>query len=53
MLENETLQCESKLTLKECWDAHVSMGSNKTPRNDGLTKDFYVCLLRIFMSVSL
>ena len=43
MLENETLQCEGKLTLKECWDALVSMGSNKSPRNDGLTKKFYVC----------
>ena len=43
LLENETLQCEGKLTLKECWDALVSMGSNKLPRNDGLTKKFYVC----------
>ena len=43
MLENETLQCEGKLTLKECWDALVSTGSNKSPGNDGLTKEFYVC----------
>ena len=43
LLENETLQCEGKLTLKECWDALVSMGSNKSPGNDGLTKEFYVC----------
>ena len=43
LLENETLQCEGKLTLKECWNALVSMGSNKSPRNDGITKEFYVC----------
>ena len=41
--ENETLQCEGKLTLKECWDALVSMGSNKSPGNDGLTEEFHVC----------
>ena len=44
LLENETLQCEGKLILKEFWDALVSMGSNKSPRNDGLTKELYVCL---------
>ena len=43
LLENETLQCEGKPTLKECWDALVSMGSNKLPGNDGLSKNFYVC----------
>ena len=43
LLVNETLQCKGKLTLKECWDALVSMGSNKSPGNDGLTKKFYVC----------
>ena len=43
LLENETLQCEGKLTLKECWDALVSMGSNKSPGNDGLTGEFYYC----------
>ena len=43
LLENETLQCQGKLTLKECWDALVSMGSNKSPGNDGLTEEFYVC----------
>ena len=43
LLKNETLQCEGKLTLKECWDALVSMGSNKSAGNDGLTEEFYVC----------
>ena len=42
LLENETLQCEGKLTLKECWDALVSMESNKSPGNDDLTKEFNV-----------
>ena len=43
LLENEALQCEGKLTRKECWDALVSMGSSKSPGNDGLTKEFYAC----------
>ena len=43
LIENETLQCEGKLTLKECWDDLVSMGSNKSPRNYGLTEEFQVC----------
>ena len=34
LLENETLQREGKLTLKECWDALDSMGSNTSPRNE-------------------
>ena len=36
--------CEGKLTRKECWQALLLMGSNKSPSNDGLSKEFYVCL---------
>ena len=35
--------CEGKLTRRECWEALLSMGSNKSPGNDGLSKEFYVC----------
>ena len=36
-------KCEGKLTLKEAWDALLSMANNKSPGNDGFTKEFYVC----------
>ena len=35
--------CEGKLTRRECWEALLLMGSNKSPGNDGLSKEFYVC----------
>ena len=28
---------------KECWDAIQKMKNDKSPRSDGLTKEFYVC----------
>ena len=34
--------CEGKLTLKECWNVLDSMGNNKSPGNDGFTKEFYL-----------
>ena len=33
--------CEGKLTVKECWNALDSMSNNKSPGNDGFTKEFY------------
>ena len=33
--------CEGKLTVKECWNALDSMGNNKSPGNDGFTKEFH------------
>ena len=33
---------EGKLTVKECWNALDSMGNNKSPGNDGFTKEFYL-----------
>ena len=34
--------CEGKLTRRE-WEALLLMGSNKSPGNDGLSKEFYIC----------
>ena len=34
--------CEGKRTVKECWNALDSMGNNKSPGNDGFTKEFYL-----------
>ena len=36
--------CKEKLTVKECFDTLLTMSSCKSPGNDGLTKEFYVCL---------
>ena len=33
---------EGKLSEKECYDALLSLGDNKSPGNDGLSKEFYV-----------
>ena len=35
--------CEEKLTVKECFDTLLNMSNGKSPGNDGLTKEFYVC----------
>ena len=43
LMENERVLCEGKLTKRKCWEALVSMGNNKSPENDGFTKEFYVC----------
>ena len=31
------------LTKRECWEALCLMKNGKSPGNDGLTKEFYVC----------
>ena len=41
--ESDRSICEDKLTLNECWLALSSMKNGKSPGNDGLTKEFYVC----------
>ena len=43
LTESERVSFEGKLTKRECWEALVSMGSNKSPGNDGFTKEFYLC----------
>ena len=35
--------CEGKITVQNCWEALVSMKDGKSPGNDGLTKEFFVC----------
>ena len=41
--EAERNSCEGLLTKKECWEALNEMNNGKSPRNDGLTKEFYMC----------
>ena len=41
--EAERFSCEDSLTKRECWEVLISMKSGKSPGNDGLTKEFYVC----------
>ena len=41
--ENDKAICEGKLTLQNTWEALNIMENGKTPRNDALTKEFYVC----------
>ena len=43
LTDEEKLSCEGKLTKNECWIALSSMGNNKSPGNDGLSKEFYIC----------
>ena len=44
--DDDRISCESKLTLNECWEALKSMSSSKSPGNDGLAKEFYVCFFK-------
>ena len=41
--EDQQNLCEGKLRRRECWEALLSMGSNKSPGSDGLSKEFYIC----------
>ena len=41
--EAELVSCEGSLTKRECWEALTSMKNGKSPGNDGLTNEFYVC----------
>ena len=41
--ESEREEGEGRLTLKKCWEALQSMKNGKSPGNDGLTNEFYVC----------
>ena len=44
--DDDRTSCEGKLTLNECWEELKSMASGKSPGNDGLTKEFYVCFFK-------
>ena len=44
-LSNEERKaCEKEITVTECYNALKQMGSSKTPGNDGITKELYMCL---------
>ena len=43
--EAKRVSSEGSLTKRECWEALTSMKNGKSPGNDGLTKEFYVCFL--------
>ena len=36
-------RCEGIIAKRDCWDALSSMNNNKSPGNDGLSKEFYIC----------
>ncbi|RUA06507.1 MAG: hypothetical protein DSY43_01875 [Gammaproteobacteria bacterium] len=38
--EQEKLKCEGLLTNKECYESLKTMGNNKAPGNDGISKEF-------------
>ena len=42
LTENESDSCEDDLTEKELYEALTSMSKEKSPGNDGLTKEYYV-----------
>ena len=44
--DDDRTSCEGKLTLNECWEALKSVGNSKSPGNDGLTKEFYLCFFK-------
>ena len=39
----DSASCEGNITKKDCWDALQLMKNSKSPGNDGLTKEFYIC----------
>ena len=43
LTDNESRLCEGELTKRECWEALQTMGNNKSPGNDGLSREFNVC----------
>ena len=43
LTDDERNVCEGKLTKMEIWYTLNSMGNNRSPGNDGLSKEFYVC----------
>ena len=43
LAKSEKDSCEGRLTKKEIWEALNSKANNKSPGNDGLSEEFYVC----------
>ena len=44
LLENQTLKCEDVITECELLKALTSMDNDKSPGNDGITKELYIKL---------
>ena len=40
--ENQILTCEGAITESELLKALMSMDNDKSPGNDGITKEFYI-----------
>ena len=47
--EAERNSCEGLLTKKECLEVLSEMKNGKSPGNDGLTMEFYMCFLMRFV----
>ena len=47
--EAERNSCEGLLPKKECWEALNEMKNSKSPGNNRLTKEFYMCFLMRFV----
>ena len=41
--ESDCNRCEGIITKRKCWETLSSMNNNKSPGNDGLSKEFYIC----------
>ena len=41
--ETDKETCEDTLTVQSCWNVLNSMKNGKSPGNDGLTREFYMC----------
>ena len=46
LTDDKSRLCEGELTKRECWEALQTMRDNKSPGNDGLSKEFYVCFFK-------
>ena len=44
----QSLQCEKCITEKELFEVLKSMPNDKSPGNDGLTKEFFKILFTLF-----
>ena len=45
LTESERDSCEESLTKKEIWEAMNCMANNKSPGNNGLSRELYVSFL--------
>ena len=48
-IDKET--CDGKLTVQSCWNALNTMKNGKSPGNDGLTKEVYMCFFLVKLQI--